>query len=248
MVKVEKDSEWLKKSFINIQKRLELDLETAELSLKQHSPSQGLVSENSWVKVFRSYLPKRYEVSTGTIVDSEGSKSDQIDIIIYDQHFTPILLDQSGHQYIPIEAIYAIFESKQHIDKGHLIYSGDKARSVRKLKRTSIPIAHAGGQYPAKALFPIIAGVIGRKAKWTDGLGASFKKNLPKTGNQFLDCGCALENGAFDHFDKGLNIVGPQGALIYFMFRLLSKLQSLGTVPAIDWNAYAKVLQQNNNQ
>ena len=34
-------------------------------------------------------------------------------------------------------------------------------------------------------------------------------------------------------------IYPSEGALIRFLFRVLSKLQSLGTVPAIDWAAYA---------
>jgi hypothetical protein len=36
--------------------------------------------------------------------------------------------------------------------------------------------------------------------------------------------------------------LGADGALIYFLFRLLGKLQSLGTVTAIDWSAYAAIV------
>jgi hypothetical protein len=162
--------------------------------------------------------------------------------VIFDRHFTPTLLDQQNHRYIPVEAVYAVFESKPHFDKSYIEYAGDKAASVRKLHRTSVPIAHAGGTFAPKPLFPIIAGIVAAKSSWADGLGEHFLKNLPTEDMERLDCGCALDDGAFDSFDDCLKVVGSEGALIYFLFRLLARLQSLGTVPAIDWAAYASVI------
>ena len=43
-------------------------------------------------------------------------------------------------------------------------------------------------------------------------------------------------------YDGKIVICPPKNALSFFIFRLLQKLQSLGTVPAIDWNKYATVL------
>lgn len=60
----------------------------------------------------------------------------------------------------------------------------------------------------------------------------------PAFGRERLDCGCALEDGAFDDFSGALEGAGADGALIYFQLRLPGKLQSLGTVRAIDWSAY----------
>lgn len=164
--------------------------------------------------------------------------------MIFDRHFTPTLLDQQKHRYIPAEAVYGVFESKPHFDKSYLEYAGQKAASVRKLHRTSVAIAHAGGSYEPKEPFPIVSGIVAPKSSWADGLGASFQKNLPSNRDERLDCGCALDDGAFDTFGRELKIVGKDGALIYFLFRLLSKLQSLGSVPAIDWSAYAMTIEQ----
>ena len=33
-----------------------------------------------------------------------------------------------------------------------------------------------------------------------------------------------------------------EAGLVFFLFRLLGHLQSIGSVPAIDWGAYASVL------
>ena len=236
------EAAWLRAAFMDVQAELELKLRRASQSIA-HAGTKGAVNEDHWIDIFRAYLPKRYEVATGFVIDSLGGRSDQIDIVIFDRHFTPTLLDQQNHRYIPVEAVYAIFEAKPYIDKAYLDYAADKAASVRRLHRTSVEIAHAGGLFPAKPLFPIIAGIVAARATWSDGLGASFRENIPEEPDRRLDCGCALEHGAFCAFDGELNVVDRHGALIAFLFRLLGKLQSLGSVPAIDWTAYAGILQ-----
>jgi hypothetical protein len=240
------DTVWMYEAFLDVQAELRLKLKRAAQSI-EHAGTQGGVTEDHWIEVFRNYLPNRYEVSSGFVIDSRGGRSQQMDIVIFDKHFTPTLLDQQQHRYIPAEAVYAVFESKPHIDKSYLEYAGEKAASVRKLFRTSISIQHAGGTFPAKALFPITAGIVAPKSSWADGLGESFHKNLPVEETQVLDCGCALDDGAFDSFDGVLRVLPGDGALIHFLFRLLSKLQSLGSVPAIDWAAYAAIIAPGQN-
>ena len=237
------DTAWMKEAFVDVQSELALKLKRAAQSI-EHSGMHGSVNEDHWIDVFRAYLPNRYAVATGFVIDSLGNRSEQIDIVIFDRHFTPTLLDQQKHRYIPAEAVYGVFESKPHFDKDYLEYAGQKAASVRKLHRTSVAIAHAGGTYEPKKPFPIVSGIVAPKSSWADGLGASFQKNLPSNREERLDCGCALDDGAFDTFGRELKIVGKDGALIYFLFRLLSKLQSLGSVPAIDWSAYAATIEQ----
>ena len=78
-----------------------------------------------------------------------------------------------------------------------------------------------------------------------DGLSESFRENHSTlTGDLRLDCGFAASGSSFDVFDgENAYTFGPkENALAYFAFRLLSKLQSLATVPAVDWMAYARTL------
>lgn len=232
---------WLREGFLDAQIDLEHRLRLATKSI-DHPGEKGEVNEDNWIEIFRQYLPGRYEVGSGEIIDSQGGRSDQIDIVVFDKHFTPTLLDQQRHRYIPAEAVYAVFEAKPHFDKGYLEYAGEKAASVRTLKRTSVAVTHAGGVFEPRPPFPIIAGIVAAKSNWADGLGSSFLQNLPTAEEERLDCGCALEHGAFDQFDGELSIFPQAGALIVFLFRLLAKLQKLGSVPAIDWDAYAEVL------
>ncbi|GLQ99056.1 DUF6602 domain-containing protein [Dyella mobilis] len=235
------DTDWMRSAFVDVQAELALKLKRAFQSI-EHAGTKGAVNEDHWIEILRAYLPRRYEVSSGIVIDSQGGHSDQIDIVVFDHQYTPTLLDQQKHRYIPAEAVYAVLESKPHFDKDYLVYAGQKAASVRKLHRTSVAISHAGGTYPPKPHASIVSGIVAARSSWADGLGGTFHKNLPADALELLDCGCALEHGAFDTFDGELKIVGSEGALIYFLFRLLSKLQSLGTVPAIDWAAYAAII------
>jgi len=235
--------EFLQNSLSIEQKLLQVKLELSSQSIT-HAGTLGAVNEEHFVNVLRKYLPNRYAVDSGIIIDSTGSTSHQIDVVIYDKQYTPTLLDQENHRYIPAEAIYTVFEVKPTINKQYLDYAGEKAESVRVLHRTSIPIVHAGGEYPPKPLFPIVAGIVASNIEWTDGFsGTTFQSNHSSLdGNKILDCGLAVSGDCFDIFDGAIRIGPGENAMAYFFFRLLQKIQSLGTVPAIDWNAYAEAL------
>lgn len=235
------DVAWLRKAFAKVQTNLRSQMELASQSIS-HAGTMGSVNEEHWLEVFRSYLPNRYDVATGIVIDSRGNRSDQIDVVVFDRHFTPTLLDQKNHRYIPAEAVYALFECKPTIDKAYIEYAENKATSVRRMHRTSVAISHAGGVFKPKEPFRILAGLLAPRASWADGLGETFRRNLTADNASKLDCGCALEHGCFDSHDGELLVVTEQGALMFFLFRLLSRLQALGTVPAIDWAAYSRII------
>ncbi|MCX6960469.1 MAG: hypothetical protein NTW91_09390 [Verrucomicrobia bacterium] len=210
-----------------------------------HNGDRGEVNEQFFINFLRAYLPNRYTVEKAIVLDSRGQVSDSIDIVVFDRQYTPTLLDNDKHRYVPAEAVYAVFECKPTIDRGYLEYAGDKIASVRRLHRTSVDIHHAGGVFKKKELFPIVGGILAASVEWSDGLGDSFRKNHQElTGDRQVDCGFAASGACFDIFaDQNAYTFGPaENALAYFAFRLLWKLQSLATVPAVDWMAYARTL------
>jgi len=208
-----------------------------------HDGDRGEVNEHYFIEVLRRYLPNRYTVHKASVLDSEGQISDSIDVVVFDRQYTPTLLDSELHRYVPAEAVYAVFECKPMIDKGYLEYAADKAESVRRLKRTSVAIPHAGGSYDPKRHFEIIAGILAIDVEWADGFGDAFERcHAQLTGLRTINCGLAVNGDSFDTFDKRVRRCKTENALVYFLFRLLNQLQSLGTVPAVDWNAYASQL------
>ncbi|MCH8543717.1 MAG: hypothetical protein LAT61_09115 [Alcanivorax sp.] len=223
---------------------LEISLSSSSVT---HSGVAGTVNEQHFIGLLRRYLPKRYEVDSAIVIDSNGRTSDQIDVVIFDNQYTPTLLDQKSHRFVPAEAVYAVLEVKPTIDKDYVEYAVGKAASVRALHRTSIPIRHAGGEYPAKELFPIVSGLVAPAISWKDSFEANAFRELLATlsGDRALNCALGLVSGAFDTFSGQVVINSGENSLIYFIFRLLQQLQSMGTVPAVDWNRYASILSAN---
>lgn len=234
---------FLRDAFAAEQQVLAVQLELSSKSIT-HDGVMGEVNERHFIEFLSKHLPKRYVADQGIVIDSNGSTSDQIDIVIFDHQYTPTLLDQHAHRFIPAEAVYCVLEVKPTINKQYLEYAASKAHSVRVLERTSVSIPHVGGVFSPKPLFPIIAGIVATGVEWNDGLaGDAFSDNFGTlTDTHILDCGLALSDRAFDTFDGNLVVSNPVGSLAFFLFRLLQRLQSLGTVPAVDWNKYAAVL------
>jgi hypothetical protein len=233
----------LKGVFKGVQESLQCELQRVSNNV-DHPVSKGDVHEGCWIELFQKYLPRRYAVDKGFIVDSKGYISEQIDVVIYDPQYTPLLYLQKSLKYIPAEAVYAVFECKPEINKDYLKYSGKKIASVRNLHRTSATIYHAGkSPFEPKKPFDIIGGILAAKAGWSKGLKSeSFIKNLPAKKDHVVDCACALSGGSYFAVELKADIKMGDTSLMYFLFKLLDRLQRLGTVPAIDWQAYAKVL------
>ena len=224
-------------------------LATLQLGRSQisHNGEMGEAAEESWRKWLRNYLPRRYRVDKAFVVDCNGNISDQIDIVIYDSQYSYFVFKHEQVFYVPAESVYAVIEIKQDLTKNHLDYAGEKAASVRKLRRTSIDIPFAAGKYRPKPLHRILAGIITIESTWSTPLGDTFRKNIRSMeGENRLDFGCALRHGAFwVDYEPKLTIKksSPDESLLFFFLQLLMRLQSIGTVPAIDIGEYAKSLQ-----
>jgi len=241
-----KNAEFLREAFATEQECLVPRLRSSNRIT--HAGDRGEVNEQHFIDFLRKYLPNRYTVEKAIVLDSKGCVSDSIDVVVFDRQYTPTLLDNDKHRYVPAEAVYGVFECKPTIDKGYLEYAGAKAASVRRLKRTSIDICTASGKIPAKPHFQIVSGILAIDVDWADGFcSPAFRKvHEGLTGDRRIDCGFAATGASFDIFaDAGAYTLGPtDNALAFFAFRLLSKLQSLATVPAVDWMAYANQLSQ----
>lgn len=235
------DAEFLRKSFAHDQSQLSANLRSSERI--SHAGDRGEVNELFFIDFLRSYLPNRYTVDKAIILDSVGKVSDSIDVVVYDRQYTPTLLANDYHHYVPAEAVYAVFECKPTINATYLRYAGRKAASVRKLKRTSVSVHTVDGKREPKQHFAIVAGILAIDVSWSDGLGNAFKaSHSDLTNDQVLDCGFAASGACFDTYDGELKLGPTSNALAYFAFRLLSKLQTMATVPAVDWMAYARQL------
>ena len=235
---------YLCSAFTDVERKFTLALESR--STITHDPTMGGATEDDWIDLLRRYLPRRYEVDSAFAVDRHGRTTDQLDCVIFDAHYTPALLGERRHRYVPAEAVYAVFEVKQTVNSGHIAAAMDKVESVRRLDRTSVKITHAGGEFAPKEPFHIIGGLLAKSAQWQDGLGRTFQDHFDQVeGDRRLDLVLTAESGFCDRFAEGEHIVcsAGDGALVNGLFRLLDALQRRGTVPAIDWMSYAAVFE-----
>jgi hypothetical protein len=212
-----------------------------------HPGTKGDASEAVWLDLLQSYLPQRYQAATAHVVDCDGNFSDQIDVLVFDRQYSPFIFKFEGQTIVPAESIYAAFEAKQTVNAALVQYAQNKIASVRRLRRTSLPIPHAGGTYPPKPLIPILGGLLSFESEWNPPLGQALESALNSDNAKGrLDLGCVAAHGHFAYSaDDERYILTLEGRpATAFLFNLISQLQFSGTVPMIDVLAYARWLAQ----
>lgn len=164
-----------------------------------------------------------------------------------DRQYSPFIFQYEGQTMVPAESVYAAFESKQTIDAKKITYASKKVGSVRRLLRTSLPIPHAGGAYPAKIPGYILGGFLAFENDWNPPLDKPMLQALEAGGaNGRLDLGCIAAHGTFGCDAGWCYTIIPQGKpATAFLFELIARLQELATVPMIDLRAYARWLASN---
>lgn len=234
----------LKKLFSSLQDELLAKLKVGDSI--PHPTAKGDDTEVNWLEVLKS-LPSRYVVDKGHVIDGEGNLSEQIDAIVYDRYYSPLILRRDSIIYVPAESVYAVLEVKQLLTKEHIEYAGNKAKSVRELNRTSAPVRQIDGSLRRREhLPPILAGILAINSDWNPPFGDSFRESL--TGLDALsklDLGISLRNGSFNCSYSADNVLDlntsqPDVALISFFINLTKQLQLLGNAPGIDLDTYYK--------
>lgn len=209
----------------------------------EHPVGKGDNSEGGWKGFLEKILPKKYGVDNGFVIDCEGNISDQIDIIIYDNLYSPYIMSSgSGIKYIPAEAIYAVVEVKPTITKAYLEYANNKVESVKKLKRTVRGVTVAGIRKPKPKLTNILGILLAKESNVKK--DTTIKKYLKE--NTSINLLCALDQYTIfcDRNSNGLKLekIDEKEALLGLYFYLNNELYELGTVAGIDIREYANAL------
>ena len=247
----------MKALFHGLQQAMEVEL-GVNREFIMHPGSKGDAMENSWIELFRRYLPNRYSVDKAMVIDNEGNVSDQIDIVVYDNFYTPFVFRQNGFTYIPAEGVYAVFEVKPELND-HIEYAGDKIASVRRLKRTTVDMISSGKSFPARNLTKIIGGILANTTTYRKETLENHLKGL--SGIKTIDMGCAEDKFAFkvEYDNEGeldktnesmstvyderrfreVNYSETENSLVFIVMQLSQYIQQkIGTVAALDYNKY----------
>ena len=126
--------------FLGLQKQMIVQLSANRENIV-HPGTKGDASELSWIEMLQNYLPQRYQVRKAFVLDSTGELSEQIDIVIFDRHYSPFLFNQDGALYVPAESVYAVIEVKQDLNKEQIEYAGSKQIGDESFNEIFHPIA-----------------------------------------------------------------------------------------------------------
>lgn len=114
-----------------------------------HPLEKGLARERLLIEYLRRFLPERYGIDSGFVVDSRDKISKQIDIVIYDKIIPPVFELPGNLKYFPCECVVAVGEVKSTItDRETFANALEKLKSVQVLdkfsSRTNLEVAVHG--------------------------------------------------------------------------------------------------------
>ncbi len=78
-----------------------------------HGTTIGTEREDIWEQLFEMVLPKKFVIEHSVfIIDSNGNVSNEVDLAIMDETYTPYIFRYGRLKFIPIEAVAAVVECK----------------------------------------------------------------------------------------------------------------------------------------
>lgn len=110
-----------------------LQASVRQSSLVEHALTKGEIRENDVAEAFRPHLPRRWELSSGIVVNPAGAQSRQQDLIISDTFFVPPFFASGGIGVHPVETVTGVFEVKSSGGAASIRDGVEKIASVKAL-------------------------------------------------------------------------------------------------------------------
>lgn len=117
---------------VQAQMRIDFEKKTAQIP---HSGQKGVAREEVLRRFLADYLPKRFAVSAGFVVDAARKVSKQVDAIIYDQLSAPVFHVIEGQRLFPAESVAGAIAVKSTLRRKDLSDAIDNLASVAVLDR-----------------------------------------------------------------------------------------------------------------
>lgn len=123
----------LQQYYMGITQQLRAEVESIN-NLSKHPGVKGNGNETALRDLITRFIPKRYGVGSGIVIDSNGNRSRQCDIVVYDILSYPSLLTLSNLQLFPVDMVHATIEVKTTLTKESAQNALKNIASVRTLK------------------------------------------------------------------------------------------------------------------
>lgn len=78
-----------------------------------HGSTIGGFREEVWREMFKQIVPKKFVIEQSVfIIDSQGRVSNEVDLAIIDETYTPYIFHYGKVKFLPIEAVAVVIECK----------------------------------------------------------------------------------------------------------------------------------------
>lgn len=137
-------------------------------ALVAHEGERGRENEAVLARILDGFVPLRYGIGSGLLVDTEDHYSRQTDIVLFDQSDEPRLFAQTTQLLFPIESVLASIEIKTTLRGGDIEDCFAKAKDMRELVTARrhpngashplfVVLAYRAGQEPATIMRKLLA-------------------------------------------------------------------------------------------
>ncbi|MDI6832656.1 MAG: hypothetical protein QMD02_02235 [Bacteroidales bacterium] len=83
------------------------------LETPNHQLTTGTYRETIWMSLFKQIIPHKFSIKQGVfIMDSNGNTSAEVDLVIFDEQYTPYIFNYGEICFIPIEAVAVVIQCK----------------------------------------------------------------------------------------------------------------------------------------
>lgn len=174
----------------------------------EHPGLKGDGIEMAVRRFLRAHLPQSIGIATGHVMDSEGTVSKQLDVILYDATKTPILFSDhdATHRLIPAEGVLAVIEVKAKLLASSLDSIFANMDSVKALKKAAFfanntVIVRTTAAYGLELdHFPILYFVLAFEGERLDSLAGKLDNgNCERDLAKGIDSICVLNQGVVVH-------------------------------------------------
>jgi len=194
------DPDYFYKQFTDVAKDMWIEFERLKRDNITNKTDEGEYLETILVNFLRTYLPKKFTIGRGYIMNDKGETSLQQDIVIYNAENYVLLKNTEGFQVFPIECVYATVEVKSTLSKQVLKDANRNVESIKNLSCALLKVEKKTGdivdimQYGSVVFSSIFAFRSNSKLK-------TCKNNFEKLGTA-VDFLFILDKGLICHFEN----------------------------------------------
>lgn len=107
----------IRSNYVSLEKSI---VDQLSLEVTKHQLTTGTYRETVWKSLFDMIIPRKFCIEQGVfIIDSKGKISDEVDLVIFDEMYTPYIFNYGKIKFIPIEAVAVVVQCKSKNLRGY---------------------------------------------------------------------------------------------------------------------------------